>query len=284
MNNILLIGAGNMGFAMLEGWLNAVDETHRFAVVDPVATSRCASLVNPDGTPLLAVAELEMLTSDLRFDAAVFATKPGGVCAAIEALGDVLAANTALISVAAGLPMDEIQKGHARPVIRVMPNIGAMVGQSASAGIASDRVTAAQKVLVETLFRALGGFAWLTSEEDMHVVTAVSGSGPAYFFAMCEAMIDAAVDNGLERGVAETLVNGTCTAAGLLISKTPDAVQLRRQVTSPGGTTAAGLDALAQGDGLRSVVANAVAAARKRSIEMGQADMQPALTQRKEKD
>ena len=270
MKTILLVGAGNMGFAMLKGWLQAMDDTYRFVVVDPVAGPRCTALTNPNGSPVVAVSDTDELTLDLQPAAAVFATKPDGICHAIAGMRDLLSADTVLISVAAGLQISQIRQGSVvdNPIIRVMPNIGALVGQSASAGIASADTTAPQQALVELLFQALGRFTWLTAEEDMHVVTAVSGSGPAYFFAMCEAMIQAAMEHGLDRQVAEALVHATCSAAGALIAETPDATLLRQQVTSPGGTTAAGLTALAHDDGLRMIVARAVDAARKRSVEM----------------
>lgn len=270
MKTIILVGAGNMGFSMLAGWLRTLDDTYRFAVVDPVAQSRCCELTNPDGTPIIAVADVAELDADLAPAAVIFATKPGGICDAVLRMRDRFLPDTVLISVAAGLKIDQIREASSfsSAVVRVMPNIGAMVGKSASAGIGSSDTTAMQRALVELLFTALGQFTWLNSEDDMHAVTAVSGSGPAYFFALCEAMIAAAMENGLDRDVAETLVHATCAAAGGLVDQTPNATLLRQQVTSPGGTTAAGLEALAENDGLQVVVARAIDAARKRSIEM----------------
>ena len=271
MNTILLIGAGNMGFSMLRGWLSALDDRYRFIVADPAAGPRFATLEAAERARISAVTDLDELPSDTRPNAVIFATKPDGVCNAIKQVRGQLTSEAVLISVAAGLQIGQMRQSApaGQPIARVMPNIGALVGQSASAGITSSDTTARQRALVERLFQALGQFTWLSSEDDMHVVTAISGSGPAYFFAMCEAMIAAAVENGLDKGIAETLVHATCAAAGGLIKQTPDAALLRHQVTSPGGTTAAGLEALGQNEGLRTVVASAVRAARRRSIEMG---------------
>ncbi|MDO6729594.1 pyrroline-5-carboxylate reductase [Marinovum sp. 2_MG-2023] len=270
MKTILLVGAGNMGFSMLRGWLQSLDDTYRFVVADPMAGPRLERLDAGVRARLLTVVELKNLPADMRPDAVVFATKPDGVCAAIETIHSHLLPETVLVSVAAGLQIAQMRKSAPgnQPIVRVMPNIGALIGQSASAGIASEQTNADQSALVEVLFRALGHFTWLRSEDEMHVVTAVSGSGPAYFFAMCEAMIASAIENGLSRDVAETLVLATCSAAGGLIEQTPNAALLREQVTSPGGTTAAGLAALARDAALQTVIASAIDAARKRSIEM----------------
>ncbi|GAA6209868.1 pyrroline-5-carboxylate reductase [Cognatishimia sp. WU-CL00825] len=270
MNTILLVGAGNMGFSMLQGWLRMLDDSDRFVVVDPAAGPRLETLQPAQRARILALSDLAELPDDTQLSAAIFATKPNNVCDAVGQIRDRLSPETVLISVAAGLGIKDICQSAApgQAVVRVMPNIGALIGRSASAGFASATTDKAQSDLVKLLFDALGHFTWLQSEEDMHLVTAVSGSGPAYFFAMCEAMIDVAMDSGLERDVAETLVHATCAAAGGLIDRTPDATTLRKQVTSPGGTTAAGTEALAKNDSLRTVMAKAIHAARQRSIEM----------------
>lgn len=270
MKTILLVGAGNMGFSMLKGWVGALGSTYRFVVVDPAAGPRCAELKNPNGTAVAVAPEVSELSADLNPAAVIFATKPGGVCGAVEALRAHLIPETVLVSVAAGLQISDIAANAPtdQPIVRVMPNIGALIGESASAGFSSSETPGVLKALVAELFQAIGHFTWLASEEDMHTVTAVSGSGPAYFFAMCEAMIAAAMENGLSREVAATLVNATCVAAGGLIAETPDPELLRKRVTSPGGTTAAGLQAFATDDALQSVITSAVDAARNRSIAM----------------
>lgn len=270
VSTILLVGAGNMGFSMLQGWLTKLGDGYRFAVVDPAAGPQLATLSQQDRQRILAMSNLDQLPRDLPLSAVVLATKPNAVGDVAAQLRNQLSPDTVLISVAAGLKIMDIRRNarNDQPIVRVMPNIGALIGQSASAGFASENTTTEQAELVEALFQALGHISWLKSEDEMHLVTALSGSGPAYFFALCEAMIEVAVEKGLDRDVAKTLVHATCAAAGGLIDQTPDATKLRLQVTSPGGTTAAGTAALAKDDALQNVVASAILAAQRRSIEM----------------
>jgi len=270
MKTILLVGAGNMGFAMLSGWLTSLASTYNFIVLDPAAAPRLATLSSAIKASTTAFGRPDELPADLQLDAIVLATKPDSVCSALQSLSKYLQQETVIVSVAAGLSIDQIRKTTTidNPTVRVMPNIGAMVGHSASAGFASPNTLQNQLRTVQTLFDALGRFVWLDNEKEMHTVTAVSGSGPAYFFALCEAMIAAACENGLSPAVAAELVHTTCSAAGRLLEETPDSALLREQVTSPNGTTAAGLAALGQNEQLQRSISMAIQAARQRSMEM----------------
>ncbi len=204
---------------------------------------------------------------DLEASALFLATKPQMIPGAVQSLKAQIKPETLLVSVAAGVTIDAIKGVLAapQPVVRAMPNIGAMVGRSASAAFGSPDVTETQIELVNELFSAVGQLTWLQAENDLHVVTAVSGSGPAYFFAMCEAMIKAAQAEGLSEEVAKSLVLDTISASGRLLDETPDPTHLRKIVTSPNGTTAAGLTRLGLDDALNKLTAQAIVAAKKRS-------------------
>jgi len=202
----------------------------------------------------------------------VLATKPHMIPQAIDGLAQRIGPQTLIISVAAGVSVATIKlaSSASQPVIRAMPNIGAMVGYSVTAGFASRDTDPQKRALAAMLFGAIGQFSWLEHEADLHTVTAISGSGPAYFFAMCEAMIAAAMQEGLPADTAKSLVLGTVTGSGRLLEQNPDPTLLRGTVTSPNGTTSAGLHALAENDALSRLVAAAVSAARNRSAELSE--------------
>lgn len=272
MQTILLVGTGNMGRSMLDGWLQSIGDDFHFIVVDPYAEDALKALQAQSGAKFEHYANASLLPKECAPVAVVLAVKPDMLIGLLDEIKSVLLPETLLISVAAGKSIAYIQEGAGgdQPVARVMPNIGALVGQSVSAGICSENAPDDAKRIVEIMFDAIGQFSWLDAEDDIHAVTAISGSGPAYFFAICEAIIGAAIENGLSPQVAEELVLGTCQSAGALLKQTPDAAKLRQQVTSPNGTTAAGLAALGTSNRLKTVMTDAVNAAKQRSIEMSQ--------------
>lgn len=269
MKTVLLIGAGNMGFAMLNGWIRGLGTEYRFVVVDPMVGPAISEMEIGDSDPVTHYQHVSELPAALSPAAVILATKPDGLVDALKALAHQLEPETVVISVAAGKSIKHIREGTTadQPIVRVMPNIGALATQSVSAGFPSE-TTMAHRTLVDKLFRSIGDFTWLSCEDEMHAVTAVSGSGPAYFFAMCEAMIAATIETGVDINTARTLVLGTCRSAAALLETIPDATLLRERVTSPNGTTAAGLAALDKEDGLQRLISEAVDAARRRSIEM----------------
>jgi pyrroline-5-carboxylate reductase len=147
-----------------------------------------------------------------------------------------------------------------------MPNLPASIGRGATGALASPEVTAGQRAAAQALFAANGAVAWLTDEAQIDAVTAVSGSGPAYVFLLVEALAEAGVAAGLDASVARTLARATVAGAGALLdASTAEADELRRNVTSPGGTTAAALAVLMRPDGLGALMREAVAAARSRA-------------------
>ncbi|MEO9780423.1 MAG: pyrroline-5-carboxylate reductase [Sedimentitalea sp.] len=272
MDSILLVGAGRMGGAMLRGWISAMGSGYHFVALDPHAGPSLADIGNEPvpGSRFTYVAQIKDLPPNLHPKVVVLATKPQQVNQAITDLGDCIVSDTVVVSVAAGVSTQSIS-GAAftdAAIVRVMPNIGALVGSAVSAGFALPETLPHQKALVEELFASVGQMIWLDREEDMHLATAVSGSGPAYYFAFCEAMIAAAETEGLPSDIARALAIGTVTSAGQLLTRKPDPTHLRETVTSPNGTTAAGLGALLSNGELKRLSHDAVRAAAMRSREL----------------
>ena len=268
MSHIILVGAGNMGFAMLRKW--ATLETHRFSVVEPneVLRKRASDLgidtyASRDGMP-----------AGLRADVLVVATKPPMVGDVIEGYAESLEPDGLVISVAAGVSIDDMASRACRPVaiIRAMPNTPASIGEGmivcCSNPVAS---TPAHRRLAEQLLAVVGRAAFIDDEAKMDAVTAVSGSGPAYVFHFIEGLVQAAVEAGLDEDLALVLAKQTVFGAAKLANESSDPPSvLREQVTSPNGTTEVALNCLmAEERGLRSLLSHAVQAAKRRSKELG---------------
>jgi pyrroline-5-carboxylate reductase len=175
---------------------------------------------------------------------------------------------TAVVAIAAGIPIATYADalGRERAIVRVMPNTPAAIGRGVSALVANDATDAATRELATTMMAAVGDAVWLEDEDQMHVVTALSGGGPAYVFWLIESLAAAGVAQGLGPDVALRLARGTVAGAGELARTSGDAPdQLRRNVTSPGGTTAEALAVLMADDGLAPLVDRALRAAAHRS-------------------
>jgi pyrroline-5-carboxylate reductase len=175
-----------------------------------------------------------------------------------------------LISIAAGVRVDQLERwfGHSLPIVRCMPNTPALIGAGATGLYANLRVSPAQRAQAQHMLDAVGQTRWIDDERLMDTVTAVSGSGPAYFFALVEALEDAAVAQGMSRETARALAAQTCLGAGrMMVESGEDPGVLRQRVTSPHGTTQAALESFAA-DGLARITARAVAAATRRGEEM----------------
>lgn len=264
---VLLVGSGNMGRAMLEGWVAARPEVG-VHVVEPneELAARAAKL------GAAAVSARERLPAGLKPDLVFLAVKP-------QAMPSVLCdyagfGGATFVSVAAGTTVATLRAGLGAeaPVIRCMPNTPAAVGAGMMVCFATGNVTAAAKTLAGELLAASGLVEWIEDEGLMDAVTAVSGSGPAYVFHMIETLAAAGVDAGLPAEMAGRLAMQTVMGAGRLAAESGVAPgTLREQVTSPGGTTAAALGVLMAQDGLAPLMARAVAAAKARSVELGRA-------------
>lgn len=202
----------------------------------------------------------------------ILAIKPHLMDGAAAAIGPLLPPGALVISVAAGLDLARLAKGFANAhIVRAMPNAAAAVGESMTVFVADDQVTPAQRQLAETLLSALGNVEQTSTEKDMDAVTAVSGSGPAYVYLLTEALTDAGVRAGLSAEFAAKLARQTVVGAGKMLDMLPSTPEdLRAAVTSPGGTTQAALAVLDGQDGLRNLMADAVAAAVRRGRELNQ--------------
>ena len=266
---LLLVGCGKMGGALARGWLAAGADAGNIVAVEPAPEAAAAFAESP--RPVF-VGSVEEVPSDFGPDVILFAVKPQAMDAVVPAYRRYADPGVVFLSIAAGTPICYFET-HLSPaawIVRSMPNTPAAVGRGVTAAICNANVPPRGRALCEALLRAVGEVVWVTDEADIDAVTAVSGSGPAYVFHMVEAMTDAGVAEGLSPEAAETLARATVAGAGELLHRAPDdAATLRRNVTSPGGTTAAALEILMAGDGLGALMKKAVAAAARRSRELG---------------
>jgi pyrroline-5-carboxylate reductase len=262
-NPILLIGAGRMGGAMLRGWL-----ARGLAPVIAVEPEPAPALKRLCGVRF--VSEVEEF-EDLPARACVVALKPQVLRTEAARLKGIAARGTPMLSIAAGTSIAALRAawGKRAKILRAMPNTPGAIGQGISAIYAPTNVTSAERALAQRLLAPLGQTIWVGRENLIDVTTAVSGSGPAYVFLLVEALADAARAEGMPRPEAEKLARATIMGAGALLAadQRPPA-ELRRDVTSPGGTTEAALKVLIGEKGLNGLIARAVAAANKRAGEL----------------
>jgi pyrroline-5-carboxylate reductase len=189
------------------------------------------------------------------------------------ALAKLAGPQTVVLSIAAGRTISSLER-HLKAgaaVVRAMPNTPAAIGRGITGAVANDATSSDQKQICEGLLRAVGDIVWLSHEDQIDAVTAVSGSGPAYVFLMAEALAQAGVAAGLDEQTARKLADATVSGAGELLHRSNiDPSTLRQNVTSPGGTTAAALAVLMRkGSGLKDLLTEAVLAAEKRGRELG---------------
>lgn len=258
-SRLAIVGGGNMGAALLGGLLAAEWATAAELAVVEVSAPRRAQLV--EQFPGVAV-----VPEVIACEAALVAVKPGDVEAATAAA--VAAGATRILSIAAGVSIARLESAAgAAAVVRSMPNTPALVGQGAAAIAGGSRATEDDLAWAEAILGAVGTVVRVP-EYQLDAVTGLAGSGPAYVFMMAEALIDAGVLAGLARPTAEALVVQLLVGSAALLADRGDPAQLRAMVTSPGGTTAAGLRKLEE-HGLRAAMLDAVTAATERSRELG---------------
>lgn len=262
---LLLAGCGKMGGALLEGWLSR-SAVARVAVVDPQGPGSAAGHER-----VLHCASVEALPTRLVPDIVVFAVKPQMLSQVIGDYRRFVTPETAFLSIAAGKTVGWFQRelAPAAAIVRAMPNTPASVGRGCTVAVASPAVTEAQRTACTTLLEAVGEVHWSDDEGVMDAVTAVSGSGPAYVFLLIEVLAEAGVKAGLPEALAQSLARATVSGSGELAHRSFEAASvLRRNVTSPGGTTQAALEVLMAPDGLQSLMDRAVEAAARRSREL----------------
>ena len=279
-NKVILAGAGNMGFAMLKGWIDGkVLAPHDVYVVEPNAELRARA------TDLGAHAVSSVLDLPAGFTPrlVVLAVKPQVMGTVLEGYKHIAASGAAFLSVAAGITAQSIREAienrtetmrqpleSGTEIIRCMPNTPSSIGKGMLVYFNNDAVTADLETFVVSLLSCSGLVAKIDDESLMDAVTAVSGSGPAYVFHFIECLTQAGVDAGLPEAIASQLAMQTIMGAGALAAASHDTpTKLREQVTSPNGTTQAALNVLMGGGRMQVLVSEAVEAARARSVELG---------------
>lgn len=268
---ILLVGAGRMGGALLKGWLAQGIAPSRIYVQEPALAADIAELVSSSGASLGVPSEPPVVM--------LIAVKPQTMDAVLVEVASIAGPETAVLSIAAGKTVASIAKyfPEETAIVRAMPNTPAAIGRGITALYANASVTQPQTEMCENLLRAGGETVWVGEESLIDAVTAVSGSGPAYVFLLAECLTEAAKAVGLPADLAAKLARATVAGAGELLHRSTDeAADLRRAVTSPGGTTAAALAVLmGEGDATSSatgpmgdLMRRAVEAAARRSREL----------------
>ncbi len=264
---LLLVGAGKMGGALLEGLVARGLNPAQIRVQDPAPPDAVAGLLARLG--IAAEPTIEALPAPPAL--ILVAVKPQVMDAVFPRIARFAGPDTLTVSIAAGRTLAGFA-AHlppAAPIVRAMPNTPAAIGRGITVCVANAHVSDAQRQMCETLMSAVGEVAWVAEEHQMDAVTAVSGSGPAYVFLLAECLEKAAVSVGLEPALARRLARATVSGAGELLHRSEeDAATLRENVTSPNGTTAAALAVLMAEPGLAELMRKAVEAAKGRSREL----------------
>jgi len=263
---VAFIGAGNMASSILGGLIEAGHPASKISASDPYPPS----LEN-----LQAIAPVRVSNSNEEAvkdaDVIILAVKPQVMADACTSIAGALQASGAVaISIAAGVTIDSLQRrlGAEVPVIRCMPNTPALLGCGASGLFASAQVSDTQKAFADSILGAVGVNSWVNTEQELDAITALSGSGPAYFFMFLESMIKVGIELGLEKDTANLLAKQTALGASrMALENDIDLEELRRRVTSPGGTTERAVASFEQG-GLEDVVRKAMVACADRAKEM----------------
>lgn len=260
---LVLVGAGKMGSAMLQGWLALGLDPNRIAIIEPKPSADITALaaggvrINPSTINNASVI--------------VIAIKPQDAATVVPALKPLAGAATLAVSIMAGKTLGFLQDALSvdAAIVRAMPNTPAAIGRGITVALPNAKVTQDQRALADKLLGAVGAVEWVAEESLLDAVTAVSGSGPAYVFLLAESLARAGTAAGLPPDLAARLARATVSGSGELLHRSPlDAATLRQNVTSPGGTTAAALGVLMAADGLDPLMEKAVAAATKRSREL----------------
>ena len=269
--NIVFIGGGNMASAIIEGLLT-LKNAHALNLTLGVSDKNSSKLQT------FAQKGLQTATPDVahtliqRADVVILAVKPQAMSEVHPTLAPHLKGKL-VISVMAGIPIKRLLTWFDAPIIRTMPNLPACIGYGATGLFAGDEVSQPHKDIAFAIMSSVGISAWVLKEDDLHTITAVAGSAPAYFFYVLEAMTAQAVAMGLDKETAQQMACMSMIGAGKLAMNSDDIASLRQQVTSKGGTTAKALDTLMHHD-TQGAFKEAMKACAERSIELGQ-DTQP---------
>ena len=260
------IGAGNMATSIIGGLLEQGLPVENIRASDP-STEALDRLKNL--APIAVGQDNRAVVTDA--DIVVLAVKPQAMAEVTDSIRETLTAERATaLSIAAGITVSSLERslGESTSIVRCMPNTPALLRSGATAMFANGAASPAQREMAEAILAAVGTVCWVDKESDLDTVTALSGSGPAYFFLMLEAMADAAERMGLDAKLARPLAAQTALgAARMAVESGEDVAELRRRVTSPGGTTQAALNYFDEA-GFRDMVDAAMSAAAERSREL----------------
>ncbi|MCB1444136.1 MAG: pyrroline-5-carboxylate reductase [Methyloceanibacter sp.] len=263
---LLLVGAGKMGGALLEGWLKQGLDPKKIFVREPSPSPAMDALAERHGIAASANPKLPEAPAVV-----VLAVKPDQAETVLTDIAASIGPGTVVLSIAAGRTLESLARAlpPKSAVVRAMPNTPASVGAGITVCVANPHVSRAQRDECDALLAAVGAVEWVEDEALIDAVTAVSGSGPAYVFHLAECLEQAGIEAGLSPDLAARLARATVSGAGALLKQSElDAATLRANVTSPKGTTAAALDVLMGNDALTNLMTRAVAAAAKRSREL----------------
>jgi pyrroline-5-carboxylate reductase len=261
---LLLVGCGKMGGAMLAGWLEK-------GLTEAVVVEPFAAAAAPFAGRVTVVASPEAIPAGFRPAAIILAIKPQEAAATLPAFARFAGPGTVFVSIMAGRNVAGMRAalGEGAAIIRAMPNTPAAVRQGFTVGFPGPGVTAAQRALANRLLGAIGETAWVEDEALIDPVTAVSGGGPAYVFLLAEVMEAAAIAEGLPPDLARRMARATVAGSGaLLAASAEDSAQLRKNVTSPKGTTERALAVLMAPEAWPALMNKAIAAATARSREL----------------
>jgi pyrroline-5-carboxylate reductase len=261
---LVLVGAGKMGGAMLEGWLALGLDPAKVAILEPKPADEIAALkdrgvrINPAAASITDAAVI------------ILAVKPQVAGDVVPPLKTLARPDTVAVSVMAGKTIAFLERALGDiAIVRSIPNTPAAIARGITVAVPNAKVTAAQRTLAHTLLSSVGAVEWVDDEALIDTATAVSGSGPAYVFLLAESLARAGAAAGLPADLAARLARATVAGSGELLHRsTLDAATLRQNVTSPNGTTAAALAILMAADGLDPIMEKAVAAATRRSREL----------------
>ncbi len=261
---LVLVGAGKMGGAMLSGWLAAGLDPKAVVAIDPAPPADSVEMLSKFG--IVPRADVPAIPARV----IIVAVKPQMMAAVLPALKPLVGPGTVVISIAAGKTIASFEAALGEvAVVRAMPNTPAQVGRGITAAVPNARATADDRALVTALLEAIGEVAWLDDEALIDAVTAISGSGPAYVFHFVECLAEAGEKLGLSAELAARFARATVEGAGELLHRSNlSPAELRKNVTSPGGTTAAALAVLGAEDGLVPLIVKAATAAKRRSEEL----------------
>jgi pyrroline-5-carboxylate reductase len=261
---LVLVGAGKMGSAILDGWITRGLKPKQIAVIEPHPGKALKALVRR-GLKLNPKGKIAPAT------AVVIAVKPQTAPEAVPPLATLIGKDTLVLSIMAGRTIAYLENSlPARSaIVRAMPNTPSAIGRGVSVAVATANVSTRQRKQASELLAAIGKVEWIGDETMMDAVTALSGSGPAYIFLLAEAMASAGIAAGLPPALSTRLARETVAGSGELLHQSQiDAATLRENVTSPGGTTAAALDVLMASGGLEELMTKAIAAATRRSRDL----------------